>query len=102
MTATQQIYAPTEQEMLAVVFKCQRFHQHIYGKKVTIHSDHKPLEAIMKKPLQNTPPRLQRMLLSVQKYDIDLVYLAGKENILADTLSRAHLEGTTDDITEEE
>ena len=55
----------------------------------------------MKKPLQNTPPRLQRMLFSLQKYDIDLVYLAGKENILADTLSRAHLE-TTEEIAEEE
>ena len=42
------------------------------------------------------------MLLSLQKYDIDLVYLAGKENILADTLSRAHLEETTEEIAEEE
>ena len=75
--------------------------QYIYGKKVTILSDHKPLEAIMK-PLQNTPPLLQRLLLSLQKYGIDLVYLAGKENILADTLSRAHLEETTDDVPEEE
>ena len=101
LTATQQRYAPIEQEMLAVVFGCQRFHQYIYGKKVTIQSDHKPLEAIVKKPLQNTPPPLQIMLLSLQKYDIDLVYLAGKENILADTLSRAHLKETKDDIPEE-
>ena len=27
----------------------------------------------MKKPLKNTTPQLQRMLLSLQKYDIDLV-----------------------------
>ena len=88
--------------MLAVVFGCQRFHQYIYGKKVIIQSDPKPLEAIMKKPLQNTPPQLQRMLLSLQKYDTDLVYLAGKENILADTLSHAHLEERADDIPKEE
>ena len=66
--------------MLAMVFGCQRFHQYLYGKKEIIQSDHKPLEAIMKKPLHNTLSRLQRMLLSLQKYDIDLVYLAGKEN----------------------
>ena len=30
-------------------------------------SDHKPLEAVMKKPPQNTPPQLQRMLLSLQE-----------------------------------
>ena len=75
---------------------------YIYGKKVKIESDHKPLESIMKKPLQNIPPRLQRMLLSLQKYDTDLGYLAGKENILADTLSRAHLEETTEEIAEKE
>ena len=102
LTPTQQRYAIIEQEMLAVVFGCQRFHQYIYGKKVQIESDHKPLESIMKKALQNTPPRLQRMLLVLQKYDMDLKYLAGKENILADTLSRASLEETTEDIAEEE
>ena len=102
LTATQQKYAPIEEEMLAVVFGYQRFHQYIYGKKVIIQSDHKPLEAIMKKPLQNSPLQLQRMLLSLQIYDIDLVYLAGKENILAHTLSCAHLEERTDDIPEEE
>ena len=42
------------------------------------------------------------MLLSLQKYDVDLVYLTGKENIMADTLSHAHMEETTDDIPEEE
>ena len=61
-----------------------------------IQSDHKPLEAIMKKPLQNTPPQLQRMLLSLQKYNIDLVYLAGKENILADILAVMRTPGTDD------
>ena len=85
-----------------MVFGRQRFHQYIYGRKVIIRSGHKPLEVIMKKPLKNTSPRLQRMLLSLQKNGIDFVYLAGKENILADTLSRAHLEETTDDIPKEE
>ena len=80
----------------------QRFNQYIYGKKVIIQSDHKPLKEIIRKPLQNIPPLLQRMLLSLRIYDIDLVYLAGKENILADTLSRPHLEETTDDIPKEE
>ena len=40
LTPTQQRYAVIEQEMLAVVFGCQRFHQYIYRKKVKIESDH--------------------------------------------------------------
>ena len=81
LTAMQQRYAPIEQEMLAVVFGCQRFYQYIYRKKVTVQSDHKPLKVIMKKPLQNAPPRLQGMLLSLQKYDIDLVYLVERKHL---------------------
>ena len=55
----------------------------------------------MKKAMQNTPPRLQIMLLTLQKYGIELKYIAGKENILANTLSRASLKETTEVIAEE-
>ena len=36
LTAMQQRYTPIEQEMLVVVFGCQRFHHYIHGKKVII------------------------------------------------------------------
>ena len=32
-----------------------------------VESDHKPLESITKKPLSAAPPRLQRMLLQLQR-----------------------------------
>ena len=57
-----------------------------------MESDHKPLEAITKKQLSATPPRLQRMLLQLQKYSFTLKYKPDKEMLLADTLSRAYLE----------
>jgi hypothetical protein len=94
MTATQVRYAQIEKELLAVVFACERFHQYIYGKTVEVHSDHKPLESILKKPLATAPARLQRMLLRLQKYDINLVYKQGKLLQVADTLSRAQLAET--------
>ena len=56
----------------------------------------------MKKPLSSAPPRLQRMLLRLQKYDIALSYKAGKEIILADTLSRAHIDETDTELPEDE
>ena len=102
MTEAQKRYAMIEKELLAVVFGCERYHQFIYGRKVSVQSDHKPLESIIKKPLANTPPRLQRMLLRLQKYDIDLTYKPGKEMLLADTLSRAHLSDIAEEINEEE
>ena len=56
-------YAQIEKELLAVVFAFTKFHQYVYSKDVIVESDHKPLEAILKKSLAAAPPRLQRMLL---------------------------------------
>lgn len=70
---------------------------YIYGKQVEIESDHKPLESIVRKPLALVPPRLQRFLLRLQKYDVVIKYRPGKELLIADTLSRAYLNQTGDD-----
>ena len=56
-----------------------------------VGSDHKPLESIYKKPLIAAPKRLQRMLLRLQKYDLEIQFKSGKQMYLADTLSRASL-----------
>ncbi|VDI51087.1 Hypothetical predicted protein [Mytilus galloprovincialis] len=65
-------------------------------------SHHKPLESILKKPLHCAPKRLQRMMLQLQKYNIQLVYKPGKEMYLADTLSRAYLKDTHTESESEE
>ena len=91
LTDTERNYAQIEKELLAIVFGMERFHQFTYGRKVVVESDHKPLEVIHKKPLVSAPKRLQRMLLRLQKYDINIQYKIGKHMYLADTLSRAHL-----------
>ena len=88
LTETEQWYANIERELLAVVFGCERFHTYIYGKPFVVETDHKPLEMIHKKSLASTPPRLQRMLLRLQHYDVSIKYRPGKEMVLADSLSR--------------
>ena len=90
MNETQQRWAQIEKELFAVLFACKRFHQYVYGKPVTVESDHRPLEFIFRKPLSHAPPRLHKMLLQLQEYDINLVYKKGKEMYLADALSRAY------------
>ena len=103
LTDTQQRYVSIEREMLAIVHACTKFHQYIYGKPVTVITDHKPLEAIFKKPLRQCPARLQNMRLILQKYDLKVVYSPGKseEMIIPDTLSRAHIEDTFTDYDEQ-
>ena len=81
-------YSNIEREMLGVVFALVRFHQYSYGRKVTVISDHKPLESIYKKPLGDAPPRLQRMLLKIQQYDYEIIYSPGSHIPVPDCLSR--------------
>ena len=88
LTDTEKRYANIEREMLAVVFACERFHTYIYGNNVTIESDHKPLETIQLKNISKAPPRLQRMMLRIQQYDVKIQYKPGKEMVFADFLSR--------------
>ena len=58
LTSAEQNYAQIEKELLAIVFACERFHQFVYRNDIDVQSDHKPLEAIMTKPLSQTPPRI--------------------------------------------
>lgn len=84
-------YAQIEEELLAIEFSLEKFHQYKYGRPLTVQSDHKPLEVIYKKPLHRAPKRLQRLLLRLLVYDVTLVYRRGKQMELVDTLSRAYL-----------
>jgi hypothetical protein len=84
-------YAQIEKELLSILYACEKFSQFVYGRRVTVQSDHKPLETIFKKALSQTTPRLQRMLLRLLKYDLEVRYTPGKQMYVADTLSRAYL-----------
>ena len=88
LTSAEQNYAMCEKELLSVVFATSKFHDYIYGKTVEVHNDHRPLESIMRKGLNSAPARLTRMLLRLQKYDINFKYVPGKHMYIADTLSR--------------
>ena len=96
LTDAETRYAQIEKELLAIVFALNKFHQYVYGKSAVVESDHKPLESIIKKPLVSAPPRLQRMLLQLQKYSFTLIYKPGKDMVLADTLSRAYIDDDDD------
>ena len=84
-------YAQIEKELLAIVFGCDHFEAYVYGRDVVhVETDHKPLEMIMLKLLNSAPKRLQRMLVHLQKYNLEVKYKRGDTLFLADTLSRAH------------
>ena len=77
-----------ERELLGVVFGIERLHHYTFGKLITVETDHQPLTSIWKKTIATSSPRLQRLLLRLVQDDIHIKYLSGKENVIADTLSR--------------
>ena len=101
LTDAETQYAPIESEMLAAVFACKKFHQYIYGRSTVVETDHKPLQAICTKPLTHVLLRLQKMILNITGDDLEVRYIQGSKQVLADTLSRASLPHTDPKATEE-
>ncbi|XP_026687288.1 uncharacterized protein K02A2.6-like [Diaphorina citri] len=105
LTETQKRWAQIEKELFAIWFGCVKFHQYIYGQSILVETDHKPLVTLFKKALSDIPNRLQRIMLKLQLYDLHVVYKAGKEMYVSDTLSRAALTDTCqefDDMLDQE
>ena len=90
-------YAQIEKELYAILFGCKRFHQYVYRHKIMVQKDHKPLESIMKKPLGLAPPHLHRMLLQLQRYNLEVHHVPGKNIPVADVLSRKFMPAETVD-----
>ena len=89
LSSAERNYTQIEKELLAIVYGCTKFHQYVYRKKIRVQTDHKPLEALFRKPLFQAPQRLQRIMLRLQCYDLQVEYEPGKNLYIADTLSRA-------------
>lgn len=90
LTKTERKYAQIEKECLAILFACKRFDKYICGRgdAITVQTDHKPLLSIFSTDLNKAPKRIQRMMLSLTRYDIVLTYKKGKEMVIAVLLSR--------------
>ncbi len=103
MTPSECRYAQIEKECLGLVYGVERFHSYVYGLPTFVaETDHKPLIAIIKKNLNQMSPRIQRLMMRLQRYNMELIYTQGKYIVLADALSRAaiqsgkHAESSTD------
>jgi len=72
---------------MAVYFGLCKFEQWVYGRKVEVYSDHRPLQWL--NSLSRHNPRLARWNLTIQRFNISTTYIPGKFQI-ADGLTRLH------------
>lgn len=89
-------YGTIEKECLAIVECVKTWRQYLGHRKFTIETDHKPLTWLHS--LTDMSRRQARWAILLQEYDYDIVYRAGKTNVVSDALSRLH--DTVNDIEE--
>ncbi|XP_059068671.1 uncharacterized protein LOC131859137 [Cryptomeria japonica] len=79
-------YTVTEKEFLAVVYAINKFRHYIIGYKVFVHTYHSAIRFLMNKPM--VTGRVIRWLLLLQEFDVTILDKPGRENVVADFLSR--------------
>ena len=89
----------TKKELLVVVHSLNKFRHYITGYQTFVHIDHAAIKYLMNKPDVNAS--IIRWFLLLQQFDLTIVDKPGKENVVADFLSRVNFcageEGMVDD-----
>ena len=81
-------YPTYQKELLAIVDSLKSFEAQLRDPKFTVLTDHQPLLSFLR-PRQ-TSQKLPRWEAYMREFDLVIEHTAGKENLLADPLSRKH------------
>ena len=87
LSKSERNYSTYEKELYAVVKACEAFRVFLLGTQFTLRTDHKALASIFSSDLR-TSSRIVRWVLRLQEYPFVVEYFPGKENVVADALSR--------------
>ena len=87
-------YSTIEKELLAIVFGIKHFSCYLYGRKFIIFTDHRPLIYLF--GMANPSSRLTKFRMLIEEYDFEIRYIKGRNNVVADCLSRKPL--SSDDL----
>ena len=94
LTPTENRYSQTKCEALGIVWAVERLHTYLYGGKLKLCTDCKPIEMILNNPKFNPPTRIARWNLRKQEYNFDVIPTKGQDNP-SDFLSRHPLQDRT-------
>jgi hypothetical protein len=97
LNSAQKHYTTGEQELLSIVETLKEFRNILLGQKLIVNTDH------MNILYGNLPnDRITRWRLLLEEYGPEFVHVSGKENIVADALSRmeANSDVDSDDIVQ--
>ena len=89
LRANERKYSTFDRELLGLYLAIRHFRFLLEGRHFTAFVDHKPLVFAMAKVAEPWSARQQRHLSYISEFTTDLQHVAGKDNQVADCLSRA-------------
>ena len=87
----QKSYSTFDRELLAMYSAIKHFAYFLEGRKFHIYTDHKPLTFALASSSERWTPRQQRHLSFIAEYTADLRHVRGRDNAVADALSRVDI-----------
>merc|ERR1712020_624705 len=98
-------YGTFDRELLGIHEAIKHFRYFLEGRTFTVFTDHKPIIAALRKVSEPVSGRQARQLAAIAEATTDVRHVEGKDNVVADTLSRTEptVETTlqTDDTLDE-
>ena len=86
-SSSEKNWTTTEKEAFAVVWSLQYFHPYVYGRHVTVFTDHRALQWL--KAMKHPNGKLARWILKLEEYDYAVEHRPGAMMQHVDALSRA-------------
>lgn len=103
LSAKEEDFATNERELLAIVWALGKLRNYLYGcRNLNIFTDHQPLTFSISDKNPNT--KMKRWMAFVEEFSPTFHYKPGKENLVADALSRQNINiidhsGDSDSVT---
>lgn len=95
LSPTEENYATNERELLAIVWALKTLRHYLYGmRNINIFTDHQPLTFSVSD--RNPNSKIKRWRSFIEEYSPTFHYKPGRDNIVADALSRQFLNMATD------
>lgn len=82
------MYSTIEKEALALVLALKHFEVYVgsAGVPTVVYTDHNPL--VLVNQMRNNNQRLMHWSLFLQAFNVEVKHVKGRDNVLADALSR--------------
>lgn len=88
LSPSQRKYSPYDRELLAIYEAIRYFRFMVEARTFFILTDHKPLTFAFSTSRENSSPRQFRYLDYISQFTTDIRFVSGKDNVVADALSR--------------